>query len=57
MQDFKMDLCFQAMALYALQDAAEMYLVHLFEDSNLCAIHGKCVTVMPKDMHLVLAIR
>ena len=56
-QDFKTDLHFQTIALYALQEASEKYLVHLFEDSNLCAIHGKHITVMPKDMHLVLAIR
>jgi histone H3/H4 len=31
--------------------------VGLFEDSNLCAIHGKRVTVMPKDMQLVARIR
>ena len=32
--------------------AAEAYLVHLFEDSNLCAIHAKRVTIMPRDMYL-----
>ncbi|KAL4217267.1 hypothetical protein ACF0H5_023718 [Mactra antiquata] len=39
-------------ALLAIQEAAEAYLVHLFEDVNLCAIHGKRVTIMPKDMYL-----
>lgn len=38
----------QAEALMALQEAAEYYLVHLFEDSNLCAIHAKRVTIMVK---------
>lgn len=38
----------QAEALMALQEAAEHYLVHLFEDSNLCAIHAKRVTIMVK---------
>lgn len=40
-QDFKTDLRFQASAILALQEAAESYLVHLFEDSNLAAIHAK----------------
>jgi histone H3/H4 len=38
----------QAEALMALQEAAEAYLVHLFEDANLCAIHAKRVTIMVK---------
>ena len=48
-QDFEMDLRFQSLALMALQEAAEAYLVGLLEDSNLCAIHAKCVTIMPKE--------
>ena len=39
-QDFKNDLRFQGSAVLALQEAAEAYLVGLFEDTNLCAIHG-----------------
>eukprot|EP01080_Neovahlkampfia_damariscottae_P008116 gene8116-12577_t len=46
-----------AVALEALQQAAEAYLVHLFEDSNLCAIHGKRVTIMVKDIQLTRRIR
>ncbi|CAN1146767.1 Histone H3.2, partial [Linum perenne] len=38
-QDFKTDLRFQSSAVSALQEAAEAYLVGLFEDTNLCAIH------------------
>ena len=38
----------QAEALMALQEACEHYLVHLFEDANLCAIHAKRVTIMVK---------
>ena len=38
----------QAEALEALQEACEHYLVHLFEDANLCAIHAKRVTIMVK---------
>ena len=41
----------------ALQEAAEAYLVRLFEDTNLCAIHAKRVTIMPKDIQLVRRIR
>eukprot|EP00474_Spongospora_subterranea_P008689 CRZ09147.1 hypothetical protein [Spongospora subterranea] len=47
----------QGEALMAMQEAAEAYLVHLFEDSNLCAIHGKRVTIMPRDIHLARRIR
>ena len=46
--EFKTDLRFQSTALLALQEAAEAYLVGLFEDTNLCAIHAKRVTIMPK---------
>ena len=44
---------FQSGAILALQESAEAYLVGLLEDSNLCAIHAKSVTIMPKDMQLV----
>ena len=37
----------------ALQEAAEAYLVQLLEDSNLCAIHAKCITIQLKDIQLV----
>ncbi|XP_072175480.1 putative histone H3.3-like type 3 [Diadema setosum] len=50
-------LRWQAAAIMALQEAAEAFLVHLFEDSNLCAIHAKRVTVMPKDLQLARRIR
>ena len=55
--EFKIDTRFQGGAIAALQEAAEMYLVSLFEDSNLLALHGKRVTVMPKDMQLARRIR
>ena len=51
------DLRFQSHAILALQEAAEAYLVGLFEDTNLCAIHAKRVTIMPKDVHLATRIR
>ena len=56
-QDFKTDLRFQPQAIGALQEAAEAYLVGLFEDTNLCAIHAKRVTIMPKDIQLARRIR
>ena len=56
-QDFKTDLRFQAQAIMALQEAAEAYLVRLFDDTNLCTIHAKRVTIMPKDIQLARRIR
>ena len=56
-QDFKDDLRFQGSAVLALQEASEAYLVGLMEDTNLCAIHAKRVTIMPKDIQLARRIR
>ncbi|KAI5932072.1 histone H3.1 [Manis javanica] len=56
-QDFQTDLRFQSSAVTALQEACEAYLVGLFEDTNLCAIHAKRVTIMPKDIQLARRIR
>lgn len=56
-QDSKADLRFQSSAIAALQEAAESYLVTLFEDTNLCAIHAKRVTIFPRDMQLARRIR
>lgn len=47
----------QGTAILALQEAAEAHLVGLFEDANYCAIHGKRVTIMPKDLQLARRIR
>ena len=44
-------------ALYSLQEGAEAYLINLFCDSQLAAIHGKRITVMPKDIQLVRRLR
>ena len=55
--DFKTDVRFQSAAILALQEAAEAYLVGLFEDTNLAAIHAKRVTIQPKDMSLARRIR
>jgi histone H3 len=56
-QDFKTDLRFQSTAILALQEASEAYLVGLFEDTNLCTLHAKRVTIMPKDIQLARRIR
>ena len=55
-QDFKTDLQFQLGATGALQEVAEAYIVGLFEDTNLCAIHAKRVTIMPKNIQLARRI-
>ncbi|KAG9309473.1 histone H3 [Chiua virens] len=56
-QDFKSDLRFQSSAVMALQEAAEAYLIGLFEDTNLAAIHAKRVTIQPKDLALARRLR
>lgn len=56
-QEYKADLRFHIGALQALQEGSEAYLVGLLEDSNLCAIHAKRVTIMPKDIQLSRRIR
>ena len=53
----KMTIRFQSGAIMALQEASEAYLVGLLEDANLCAIHTKRVTIMPKDIQLARRIR
>jgi histone H3 len=47
----------QQSALDALQEAAETYLVCLFEDTNLVTCHARRVTVLPRDLHLARRIR
>jgi len=54
--EIKSDCQMQSTAVLALQEASETYLVGLSEDTNLCAIHGKHVTIMPKDMQLAQRI-
>ena len=54
---YKSDLRFQTQAILALQEACEAYLVNLFEDTNLCAIHARRVTIMTKDVMLAKRIR
>mmetsp|Transcript_16815 Transcript_16815/g.24345 ORF Transcript_16815/g.24345 Transcript_16815/m.24345 type:complete len:138 (+) Transcript_16815:27-440(+) len=56
-QDYKTDLRFQQSAVLALQEASEAYLVGLFEDTNLCALHAKRSTIVPRDMLLARKLR
>ena len=51
------DMRWQSQAIQALQEASEAFLVHLFEATNLCAIHAKRVTIMQKDIQLARRIR
>ncbi|KAK0623456.1 histone H3-like centromeric protein cse-4 [Immersiella caudata] len=51
------EMRWQSQAIQALQESAEAFLVHLFEDTNLCAIHAKRVTIMQKDIQLARRIR
>lgn len=55
--DIETPFKYQYGALVALQEAAEAYLVHLFEDTNLLCIHGRRVTIMPRDINLAMRIR
>ena len=55
--EIKPETRFQSSAVLALQEATEAYLVGLFEDTNLCSIHAKRVTIMPKDIQLARRIR
>ena len=56
-QQFLPGVQFQGTAIMALQEVVEAYLISLFEDGNLCAIHAKHVTLMPKDIQLARRIR
>ena len=56
-QDVAKEYRWQAIALYHLQVAAEAYVVGVLADTNLCAIHCKCMTIFPKDLHLARRLR
>ena len=56
-QGMKSDIRFDSMAILALQEAAEMYLVRVHEHANLCAIHARRVTVMAKDVVVARKLR
>ncbi len=51
------DLRFQSLAVLALHEASEAYMVGIFEDTNLAALHAKHVTIMPSDMLLARSLR
>ncbi len=51
------DLRFQSLAVLALHEASEAYMVGMFDDTNLCALHAKCVTIMPRDIFLARRLR
>ncbi len=53
----KKDLRFQSTAMLALQEASEAYMVGMFEDTNLAALHAKRVTILPRDMALARCLR
>lgn len=56
MQNFKSDWRIQRTAVLAIQEAAEIFITRLFEDANLCALHAKRVTLMPKDIKLAVRL-
>jgi histone H3 len=56
-QDFKTDLYFSPVAINLLDELLETYLVGLFEDSNLQAIHGKRIDVRCQDIQIARRIR
>ena len=56
LQEFRFDFCLTPATIFALQEAAQAFLVWLFEDTNSCAIHAKHITIMPRDMKLALRI-
>ena len=56
-QDFNLNLRFTADAIFALQQASEVFLVNLLEDGNLCTIHEGRITMVPKDLNLVMKLR
>lgn len=55
--EIKVETRFQSSAVMALQEASEAYLVGLFEDTNMCAVHANRVTIMQKDILLARRIR
>lgn len=56
-EEHKRDLRFQSSAVQAVQEATESYVISLLSDTNLCAIHARRVTIMPRDVQLALRLR
>lgn len=55
--NYKEGLRFQSSAVAAIQEATESYVVSLLSDTNLCAVHAKRVTIMPRDVQLARRLR
>tara|TARA_B110000902_G_C13903418_1_gene435330 strand:- start:79 stop:582 length:504 start_codon:yes stop_codon:yes gene_type:complete len=55
--NYKDGLRFASSAVLALQEATEAYVVSVLSDTNLCAIHSRRVTIMPRDLHLARRLR
>lgn len=55
--NYKDGLRFASSAVLALQEATESYIVSVLSDTNLCAIHSRRVTIMPRDLHLARRLR
>mmetsp|Transcript_8459 Transcript_8459/g.12886 ORF Transcript_8459/g.12886 Transcript_8459/m.12886 type:complete len:138 (-) Transcript_8459:98-511(-) len=56
-QDYRSDVRFARVGLDALQEASEAYLIGIFQDANLCAIHSRRISIMPKDIQLARRLR
>ena len=56
-QDMNPNLRFTADAIFTLQEVSEVFLVNLLEDGNLCTILRGRITVLPKDLNLVMKLR
>ena len=55
-QDFKVNLCFTSYVIFALQEASEVFLINLMEDTNLCMIHHGRITIVSRDFNLVMKL-
>lgn len=56
-QDYRTDCRYQSAAITALQEACEAYLIGLIGDANLCALHSRRISIMPKDFQLARRLR
>ena len=55
-QDFKVNLHFTSDVIFALQEASEVFLINLMEDTNLCTIYRGQITIAPRDFNLVMKL-
>ena len=56
-QKIQEDLRLWSTAILVLQEVGDMVLLGLLEQSNLCMLHARRVTIMPKDVQLARHIR